>query len=265
MKLLSTILTAFCLVGGMVVELKAQEDEGPKTQMLMIHVDHVMTSKTVEYEAASKAFNDAAKEQGIENIDTWTHSQSNGDYMFVSPIDKMADLDESPFSAMKEKMGEDAWKELYSKFNGTYLEHESFIVNHHPKYSYKMDQLGKSGDYRVWTYMYFEDQYWGEMIEATTKWKKLYEEKGIESGFGIYTNGFGYPGPVLVVLEWAHGPAEYYEREAKKRAALGEDGKKLWGETMQYIYDHKVVDGWFRPELSIVTGDASSASAGTEE
>ena len=45
------------------------------------------------------------------------------------------------------------------------------------------------------------------MIELMKEWKGLYEAKGIEDGYTIYTNGFGHYGPVIVIHTWAKSEA----------------------------------------------------------
>jgi len=260
MKLLTNLLVAAIIIGGSTFKSHAQEEE-QKTEKLMIHVDHVFPSKAAQYEEANNGFVEALKKHGVENADSWTHTQSNGDYMHVSQIEKMADLDNPPFMELQEKMGKEAWDAMYAKFDGTYMDHESYIVNFHPEKSHNIDQLGAEGvDYRVWSFNFFEDRHLKEMMDISKRWKELYESNNIESGYGIYTNGFGYPGPVIVILGWAKSPAEYHAQVEKNQAILGEDAKKLWEETVKYIYKRETLDGWFRPDLSYITADPAASN-----
>ena len=261
MKLLTKLLVAACFICAATFTANAQDEE-PKSQMFFIHVDHVITAKSTQYEEASKGFNALLKEGNAEGVDTWAFSQSNGDYMYVSFLENMAELDVNPFSAVQEKVGKEAWDEMYSKYDNTYLEHESFIVNGHPKYSYKAEQLSEEDmNYRVWSYNYFEDKNWDKVMEAAEKWRKLYESKNIESGFTVYTGGFGSPGPVIIIMQWAKSPADYYAQAEKNRATLGEEGKNLGEETMKLFYKHEKIDGYFRPDLSYITTSPTSASS----
>lgn len=262
MKVLTKLMVASIIFGGSIINAHAQEEE-QKTQKLLIHVDHVIPSKAAEYEEANNDFVAALKEHGLENADSWTHTQSNGDYIHVSQLEKMADLDNSPFKAVREKMGKEAWDAMFAKFAGTYMDHENYVVNFHPEYSYNMDLLGAEGEnYRVWDSYFFEDKHWKEMMDLSKRWKELYESKNIESGYGIYTNGFGYPGPVMVVLGWAKSAADYHAQIEKNQAILGDGAKTLWAETIQYIYKRESLNGWYRPDLSYITTtpDESDAS-----
>lgn len=253
MKLLANLMVAAIVIGGATIKSHAQDEE-QKTQKLLIHVDHVIASKAAQYEEANNGFVEAIKKHGVKNADTYTHKQSNGDYMHVSRIEKMADLDVHPFMEVQEKMGKEAWAAMYSKFDGTYMEHESYVVNFHPEYSYNMDQLGTEGEnYRVWDFNFFEDMDWKAVMDISKRWKELYESKNIEGGYGIYTNGFGYPGPVLVVLRWAKSPAEYYAQREKNREIFGDDAKELSEETEKYFFKRESLAGWFRPDMSYIT------------
>lgn len=262
MKILTTLLVASCFVCASTTISNAQDDE-QNPQKLLIHVDHVIPAKAAQYEEANNGFVAALKEHGLKNADTWTHTQSNGDYMHVSRIEKMADLDSPPFKEVQEKMGKEAWSAMYSKFDGTYMDHESYIVNAQPKYSYNMDQFGAEGvNYRVWDFYSFEDKHWKEVMDLSKRWKELYESKKIESGYGTYTSGFGYPGPVIVVMGWAKSPAEYYAQIEKNQAILGDEGKKLWAETTKYMHKHERLDGWLRPDLSYITTNPDGTARG---
>ena len=246
-------MVAAIIIGGAIIKSHAQDGE-QRTQKLLIHVDHVIASKSAQYEEANNGFVSELKKHGLKNADSYTHKQSNGDYIHVSSIEKMADLDNHPFMEVQEKMGKEAWDAMYAKFAGTYMDHESYVVNFHPENSHNMDQLGAEGvDYRVWSFNFFEDQHWKEIMDLSKRWKELYESKNIEVGYGIYTNGFGYPGPVIVVLRWAKSPAEYHAQMEKDRAILGEDAKTLSEETAKYIYKQETLDGWYRPDLSYIT------------
>lgn len=250
MKLLTTSLVVACFICGSTLFCKAQED-GPKPQKFLIHVDHVITSQSAQYEEATKGFNDAITENGAKGAFMATFSQSNGDYMFASPIENMATLDTRRFAEVREKMGDEAWDEMYSKFDGTYLEHESYIVNFLSKYSYNSEQMSEGeNNYRVWTFLKFEDKNWDQMLDVMTKWKELYENKNVENGYAVYTAGFGYAGPVIVVMDWAKSAEAYYAQESKNREVMGEAAQELWEETSQYIYGQDKIDGWYRPELS---------------
>lgn len=261
MKLLTKLLVAACFIYASTLTAYAQDEE-QKSQMFMIHVDHVISSQSMQYEEANKGFNALCAEHGLENADTWTFAQSNGDYMHVSMIDNMADLDKNPFADVVKKAGKDTWSSMYSKFDGTYMEHESYIVHGHPEVSYKAEQIaGGDMNYRVWSYNYYEDKDSKKMKEITKKWKELYEAKNIENGFTIYSAGLGHPGPVIVVMQWAKSASEYYAQNEKNQKLLGEEGKKLGQETSKYIIKREKIDGWFRPDLSYITAAPASASS----
>jgi hypothetical protein len=230
--------------------------------MMMVHVDRVMPSQALQYEKANNGFNDLCKKHELKDMDTWTFTQSNGDYLHVGLLDNMADLDNNPLQKVQEKAGKEAWEDMYRNFEGTYLDHETFIIYGHPKYSYNSEQItGEGNRYRVWSYNYFEEKNWDRVMEAASKWKALYEEKNIANGFNIYTTGIGFPGPVIVVMSWADSPEAYYAQRAKTEELLGEEGKKLGEKTQKLFYKHEKLDGWFRPDLSYITQTRGTVSA----
>lgn len=259
MKLLSNLVVAVVICSTTTITSFGQE-EGQSTRKLLIHVDHVILSKAADYEAAIKGFVNALKEHGVENTNQWAHVQRNGDYLHVSALENMAMLDAHPLMEVYNKMGKEAWDEMYSKFSDTYHSHESYVVNHHPDKSYNMAGLGAEGvNYRVWDFFYFEEKDWNTVMNLSKKWKELYESNNIEYGYGVYTNGFGYPGPVIATLRWAKSPEEYHAQITEINKTLGEDGSKLWAETVKYIRKSDRIDGWFRPDLSYITTPDESA------
>lgn len=260
MKLLTNLTVAAMFIGGTTISSFGQEEE-PKSQMFMVHIDHVISSEAKQYEEANKGWTSMCREHDLKDADSWTFTEEDGDYMHVSMIDNMAALDKNPFEEVQKKAGKEAWAEMYSKFDGTYMSHESFIVVGHPKYSYKSEQSTEEGmNYRVWGYNYFEEKDWEKVSEVAKKWKALYESKNAEAGFNIYSNGMGFPGPVLVVMQWAESPEAFYAQRTKTQELLGEEGKKLSEETAKLFYKHEKVDGWFRPDLSYISESPTSAS-----
>ncbi len=253
------------LIVCMISNQSVAQDEEAKPQMLLIHTDHVLPSAASDYEETAKNLSTLLKENSIQDLEYFAFTQSDGDYLYVNFIESFADLDKNPFDALKEKLSDDEWENIWKGFNDAYLSHSDKIVYYHPGLSYKAEKL-QEGDnsYRVWFFCYFEEKHWDAVKSVSNKWVELYEKYNIESGYTTYTSGFGFDGPFIVFHMWAKSPVDFYTQEQNTWKTTGEDGKKLWEETAQYFYKTEKIDGWFRPDLSYIMETEEIADADNE-
>ncbi len=242
-NLIGTLL--FCTIGG------AYAQETPSTQLLMIHEDHVLVDKTSEY---TKVGEDLVKLMAQNNFTALTFTGfwlEDNTYMYVSPVENMAQLDNNPWAELAQKAGEDKAEAVMSAFGGTYNTHIDYLAVFHPDLSYKPEQLQEEGNnYREWDFFYYNEINQDQMMAMAREWKKLYEDKNVDIGYTVYTNGLGHEGPVLVIHRWAKDPVEMAQNNQKMNQLFGEAGQKLWERTAALGYRMETKRGWLMPNLS---------------
>ena len=165
----------------------------------------------------------------------------------------MLDLDKNPFKELFDKLGEDGIQKLFSKFNGTYHSHRDFVAVYHPDWSYKPELLEEEGNnFREWMYLYYDDTDQEAMVNFIKEWKALYESKGIESGYTVYTAGFGHYGPGMVIHTWGKTRADHARIEGENETKLGEDAHKLWERTSTIVTRQEVKSGYLMEDISYI-------------
>lgn len=249
---LKTILT---LAIGLAFSLRfsiAQESEAP--QMLLIHEDQVIPAQSEKYMEASKNLKQALIDNNVTSFSYMSFWLYDGSVIHVSQIDNFADLDNSPWKELSDKMGKEETQTLFSQYDGSYNSHRDYIAYFHPSMSYKSEQLQEPGNnFREWMYLYYNEEDQEAMIEVMKEWKALYEAKGIEEGYTIYTAGLGHYGPVVVIHSWAKSDVEMAQRSENHMAVLGEERMELMKKTMPLIQKQKSIRGYFMEDISYMT------------
>lgn len=227
--------------------------QNSNTQLLWIHEDHVLVDKTAEYIEVGEGFVKLMSENDFKGLNFTGFYQDDNTFMFVSFIENLAQLDKNPFADLAAKAGQEKTNAVMSGFGGKYNSHIDYIAIYHPDLSYKSEQLQEEGNiYREWQFFYYNEINQDKMIGLAKEWKKLYEEKNIDVGYTMYTNGLGHEGPVIVVHRWAKNPVEMAQNNQKINELLGDEGRELWERTMKLGYRIEDKSGWLMPNLSYI-------------
>jgi len=231
----------------------AQED--PNAQLLLIHEDDVIVSKTSEYMEASQGFVNLMSENNFAGTTFTAFRMDDYTFMYVSPIENMAQLDDNQWAGLSEKVGKDKFETVMSAFDGTYDTHRDFIAVYHPDLSYKPEQLQEEGNnYREWMYLYYNQAHQDKVMDMAKEWKKLYTDNNIPAGYTIYSNGLGHEGPVLVVHSWAKNPTDHAQGMEKRNESMGDKASALWERTEALAYKIVTKTGWLVPDISYNPG-----------
>src|SRR5680860_1654275 len=84
--------------------LNAQDN---KSQAYWVHEDVVKPSMTSEYEAICKELTENMKKYNIQELNAIVSNTADNRYLWVSPIENMAQIDKPVFATLSEKMGAD--------------------------------------------------------------------------------------------------------------------------------------------------------------
>ena len=245
-----TILASAIILAFSLNLASAQESD---TQLYMIHEDIVIPAQVFKYMETTSALKQAMEDNNMVTFGFSTFMLDDNTWWLTRPIANYAEFDGNPMKELIDKMGEEETTALFSKFNGTYHEHRTFAAVHHPSLSYKPEQSQVPGmNFREWMYLYYDEADNEAMIEVMKEWKALYESKGIEHGYSIFTAGLGHYGPVLVVHSWAESEAAYAAAGEENMAKLGEERMELMNKTIPLIQKQDVKRGRFMPDHSYI-------------
>lgn len=229
--------------------VQAQED---KNQAFYIHEDQVKPSMLSAYEDISKEFAEACKTHKLEDI-SWNVAATNtGRYLTISPISNMADLDKRVFAPLAEKMGEEAFGDIFKRFNECYDKHGDYVVYLNNELTYMPEGISvttEGENYRKWHFLYVTPSNVQNLKGKLKELKALYEKKGSKEYYRIYHNGFGNIGDYYVAVVSAKDAQDYAKKSAENDALLGEEGKKLFGEMFKYVLKYEAETGEMLPEL----------------
>ena len=96
-----------------------------------------------------------------------------------------------------------------------------------------------------------EDPNFTETPERVAKaYVELYESNGIEHAFRTYQVVMGPDLPAYLIVESADNEADYWAAMSEVQELVGEEGKALSQEGMQYMRRLEINSGWVRADLS---------------
>jgi hypothetical protein len=235
-------------------ELLAQN--GSTTQAFWIHEDQVKPAMLKEYEAVTKDFIKACKEHNLKDADWTTARIDGGTYLTIAPINSMADFDKNPMAPLAEKMGEENFRAIFSRFDKCYDTHRNYMVHLINDMSYMPNGLTtntEGEDYRKWHFFHVTPQNVTNLRNKMKEIKSLYETKGATQHFRIYRNGFGSTGDYYLVVISAKDAQSYAKTSEETDKLLGEEGEKLFDDLMQYVHKYESKTGSMRPDLAYIS------------
>lgn len=244
-KLLGTLLMLLCLA-----ITTAQET---KNLAYYVHEDQVKPSMISEYNAISKEFSEACKKHNLQDYSYNVAATNTGKYMSISPIEKFADLDVNVMAPLAEKMGEEAFTDLFNRFNSCYDKHGDYIVFLNNELTYMpegIDVNTPGEDYRIWHRMNVAPENIQKLKGKLKELKALYTKKGAKEYYRIYHNGFGNMGDYYLAVISAKDAQDLARKTAESDALLGEEGEKLFKEIFKYVSSYTVERGRMLPDLA---------------
>jgi hypothetical protein len=239
----STLLLAFILC------LTINFSQAQK--LYQIHQDNVNPSMVKQYEKVAKAFNDACNEHKPQ-ISWVTATTNDMKYLYISPIENMADLDKQPFSDMAKKMG-DKWAKMFEDFDKCYDSHRSYVIHLVEDLTYMPEGISMTQDgqnYRKWFYIYFTPSNAAKVREGMKAVKDLYTAKDSKEFYRIYRNGFGTSEDFYLVAVSAKDEIDSATKSKENDAVLGPDSWDTFSKVMNYASRFEEYSGEMRPDLA---------------
>ncbi|GGW40387.1 hypothetical protein [Arenibacter certesii] len=250
MKTLRKTLILALLISQLPFMLLAQEE---KNQAFYIHEDQVKPSMIQEYEMVSKDFMEACKEHNIQDLKWQVASTNTGRYFTISPIENMAELDKNVMAPLAEKMGEEAFMNMFKRFNECYEKHGDYIIYLNKELTYMPDSISTTTEgqnYRKWHFLNVTPSNIQNLKGKLKELKALYTKKGSKEFYRIYHSGFGTMGDYYLAVVSAIDAEDYAKKSKENEMLLGEEGKKIFQELFGYVQEYKTESGGMHPELA---------------
>lgn len=248
MKKLQSFLFAMAIIGLLAPAVYAQSNE--KMQAFMVHEDKVKPSAVSDYEKSVKNLISTCKKYDLPDAQWITAVTDDYRYLYVSPLNKMADLDKNMFAPLAEK-GVDLNK-MFSEMDQYYNEHGGYVILLDKELSYMPDGMTQSPagqDYREYNYWYTTPAMANDLREQGLAIKKMFEEKGSKMHYRVYKSGFGNMDTYYMVAIAAKNPEEMARMQVENQKLLGESGAKAFEKAMKYTTKYETVTGMMRPDL----------------
>lgn len=249
----TTQALALMLIGLFLLPLALTAQTYTDDKAFHIHEDVVSPEKVSDYEQITKKLVSSMKEYNIQDMQWNAASTADGRYLYIQPIESMADLGKYPFASLAEKMGKEAVDNLFAKMDKCYdIEHD-YVVKLNQDLTYMPDGVSITQDeqnYRKWHYLHVSPENRAEVKEKMKGIKDLFASKGSEMHYRVYNSGFGTRGEFYIVAVSAKDPVDYAQRSQQNQALLGEEGKTQFDELFASLMKYEEFVGWMRPELA---------------
>ena len=256
MKTLKNTMLTLIMLALTIGLAQAQDDD--RYQTFLVHEDQVKPSMTDEYEKISREFVALCKQHDIKDVSWLAASTSDGRYWTVSKIDNMADLDKRPLDALRDKIGKEAFGEIFKKFDKCYDTHGSYTIVLDKELSYMPDGLSltqEGQNYRRWHYLRITPDNRSNLAEKLKTLKELHTKKGSKVHYRIYYSGFGTMGEFAMAAVSAKDGVHYEKRSAENRELLGEEGKKAFDDLLSVVDEYEVAIGSIDPDQGYTSSE----------
>ena len=249
-NLKNTLLVASILfLSQCIVNAQEQDD---KSQAYSIHEDHVKPSMVSEYEKSTKELVANCEKHNVQSTKWITTSTEDNRYLYLSPIENMAELDNNIFESLEEKMGKENFDNLMTSFGKCLDKHGDYILNLDKENSYMpqgITQTPEGKDYRKFWYYHVTPENFGTFMEKGKAIKALFEKKESKVYYRVYRSGFGSIGTYVMVAIAAKSAGDYEQMSQANMELLGEEGQNAFGELLKYTSKFEVVSARMRPDL----------------
>lgn len=248
---MKTLTTA--LVATLLLPLAALAQPAA-SQAYWVHEDPVYPAKVADYESYCYTLASRCRQYNIQETSWFTLSTDDLTYFHVTPIENMADLDQSRFSVLQDNMGEEEFDQLFVNFDSSYDTHSDYIIHLDKELSYmpeeRLTSIPTGPEFRKLEFWYTTPQNFEKVIELATKFKELYSRKNSPEQYRLYRSGFGANGQYILVSIPADSPADYERIRKENKELLGAERDKIYNEFLKYISKVETYNGYMREDLS---------------
>ncbi len=227
--------------------------DGKNQQAYLIHEDRVKPGMVEEYEQVAKDLVAACKENNIQQLNWMAVEQDDHTYLYITPMEKFAELDVNNFSFLAEKMGKEKMSALFERFNPCYDEHGDYVIYLHKDLSYQPGGINPNPEgkyYRKFLYDYVTPSNEKAYLEVLKEIKDMFANKNSKLNYRIYSTGFGTIGKYYLVVIEGEDPVQLETLAAENWKMMGEDFEPLFKKIRSKVAKTDEKTGWMRADLS---------------
>ncbi len=172
--------------------------------------------------------------------------------MYITPIDKMADLDERPFAEMAKQMGEGFGK-IFNRFDACYDKHTDFVLTLDKDLTYMPDgitQTQEGQNYREFYYLYVTPENRAKLKDGMKGIKDVFASKGSKNHYRVYRSGFGNLEGYYLVAISAKDEIDYATKSKANDELLGEERHEVFAKAFNYVSRMEEFSVAIRPDLA---------------
>lgn len=231
--------------------LQAQEDN--KSQAYWVHEDVVKPSMVAQYEAVCKDLTSNMKKHNIQEVHVLVSNTADNRYLWVSPIENMAQIDKPVFATLASKMGSDKMSALFDRMDKCYDTEHNYVIHLDKELSYMPDGITLTPDgqeYRKFHYYHYTPGNEDAVREKAAAIKELYKSNGSKVHYRVYKSGFGTRGAFYMVAIAAKDAADYANKIAENNKLMGQEWQNLYSDFMSTLINYEVVEGRMRPDMA---------------
>lgn len=231
--------------------------EAPKDQLYLVHEETAKAEMINQYEATSVEWVEMMHKAELD-IDMIHASQTEDfTYYYLIPISGYAEIDGFPakFNSAVEKLGEDKWSALMTENYKSIQTYREYVIKWSADLSYVPKEPRIKQDEQSfihWIFFHYKADKRQEMMDVLKEWKKLYEDKNINTGYSIWTMELGEDNNLLVLTEYAKSAIDFYQTLKSNNEITGKDEQVLWNKFTPLLINFEQKYGYFRPDLSYI-------------
>lgn len=228
-----------------------QAQDAPK--MYWVHEDVVKPAMVASYEKVCKDLTANLKKHNIQDLNVIVTNTFDHRYLWVSPIETMADINYTAFNTLSEKMGAGAMGAMFDEMDKSYDTEHNYVIHLDEELSYMpggITQTPEGQDYRKFHYFHYTPSNEDAVKEKLAAIKKLFESKGSKLHYRTYKSGFGTRGAFYMVAIAAKDATDYATKIAENNALLGEEWAKIYGDFQASLLKYELVEGQMRPDMA---------------
>lgn len=228
-----------------------------KDQLYIVREEVVKVDMWDKYESTSKQWVEMMTKGGLDIPFLRASQRDDGHYYYLIPLNSYADIDKFPgiFGSAIEKVGKENWADFMIENEGSMVTHRDFVVRWSAEYSYvpKEPRLKmEDSKFLHWMYFHFKLENRKEVLAILKEWKKLYEDKNINSGYSIWLVELGLDNNMMVLTENYKDGADFYTTTKENDALMEAEATILWNKMAPLLTSIEQKYGNLRPDLGYV-------------
>ena len=226
-----------------------------KDQLYLVREEVAKVDMWDQYEKTSKEWVEMMEKGGLDFPYVEASQRDDGHYYYLIPINNYAEIDKFPsiFGSVIEKVGKEKWSSFMIANESSIETHKDFIIKWSAEYSYipqKPRITMKESKFIHWLFFHFKLEKRKELLEVLKEWKKLYEDKKINSGYSIWLVELGLDNNLMVLTEYAKDGADFYTTMKENSALVKTEEDALWAKMAPLLMSVEQKFGNLRPDLS---------------